>query len=259
MGPDTSAFVANGRRDCRRREPKRDERKLLDAKMSREITEFGLQGMRRKILDQRDGVHLVDGDDKTADAEGCDDQRMTRGLRRQSIGALTSRSARSAVDAPVAMFRVYCSCPGTSATMNLRRRCCEEPVGNIDRDFLLALGRKTVEKQRKVEFVALRAVSRGFALEFCELVGQQVSGFVEQPADQRRLAVVNRAAHDEAQKVLALAAGATKSSAIAIARERPARSSEISFLLLALHGGGCHRDRSGGRAVRNIGSPPSPG
>ncbi len=28
--------------------------------------------------------------------------------------------ARSAVLAPVAMFRVYCSCPGVSAMMNLR-------------------------------------------------------------------------------------------------------------------------------------------
>jgi hypothetical protein len=28
--------------------------------------------------------------------------------------------ARSAVDAPVAMFRVYCSCPGVSAMMNFR-------------------------------------------------------------------------------------------------------------------------------------------
>ncbi len=30
-------------------------------------------------------------------------------------------SARSAVDAPVTMLRVYCSWPGVSAMMNLRR------------------------------------------------------------------------------------------------------------------------------------------
>jgi hypothetical protein len=29
-------------------------------------------------------------------------------------------TARSAVEAPVAMLRVYCSWPGVSATMNLR-------------------------------------------------------------------------------------------------------------------------------------------
>ena len=35
--------------------------------------------------------------------------------------ASTSRIATSAVDAPVAMLRVYCSWPGVSARMNLRR------------------------------------------------------------------------------------------------------------------------------------------
>jgi hypothetical protein len=35
--------------------------------------------------------------------------------------ASTSRMARSAVDAPVAILRVYCSWPGVSARMNFRR------------------------------------------------------------------------------------------------------------------------------------------
>ena len=34
--------------------------------------------------------------------------------------ASISTMAMSAVEAPVAMLRVYCSCPGVSATMNLR-------------------------------------------------------------------------------------------------------------------------------------------
>ena len=37
------------------------------------------------------------------------------------LRASTRISARSAVDAPVTMLRVYCSCPGVSAMMNLRR------------------------------------------------------------------------------------------------------------------------------------------
>ena len=35
--------------------------------------------------------------------------------------ASTRMMARSAVEAPVAMFRVYCSWPGVSAMMNFRR------------------------------------------------------------------------------------------------------------------------------------------
>jgi hypothetical protein len=40
--------------------------------------------------------------------------------RRASIRMI----ARSAVDAPVAMLRVYCTCPGVSAMMNLRFGRC---------------------------------------------------------------------------------------------------------------------------------------
>ena len=35
--------------------------------------------------------------------------------------ASTRTTARSAVEQPVTMFRVYCTWPGVSATMNLRR------------------------------------------------------------------------------------------------------------------------------------------
>ena len=37
------------------------------------------------------------------------------------LRASTSTMARSAVDAPVTMLRVYCTWPGVSAMMNLRR------------------------------------------------------------------------------------------------------------------------------------------
>ena len=41
--------------------------------------------------------------------------------RNMVTGASTRISARSAVEAPVTMFRVYWMCPGVSAMMNLRR------------------------------------------------------------------------------------------------------------------------------------------
>jgi len=41
--------------------------------------------------------------------------------RNMVTGASTSTIARSAVEAPVTMFRVYCTCPGVSARMNVRR------------------------------------------------------------------------------------------------------------------------------------------
>ena len=52
------------------------------------------------------------------------------------------------------MLRVYCSWPGVSATMNLRRVGGEEAVGDVDGDALLALGAQPVEQQREVELLA---------------------------------------------------------------------------------------------------------
>ena len=99
--------------------------------------------------------------------------------------ASTSSSARSAVDAPVTMLRVYCAWPGQSARMKRRLRRRERAVGDVDRDALLALGAQAVGEQREVE-----PVDRAL-LDVRELVGQDGLGVVEQAADQGRLAVVD--------------------------------------------------------------------
>ncbi len=59
--------------------------------------------------------------------------------------------ARSAVEAPVAMLRVYCSWPGVSAMMNLRRCGGEVAVGDVDGDALLAFGAEAVGEQGEVD------------------------------------------------------------------------------------------------------------
>ncbi len=68
-----------------------------------------------------DEIHFVDGDDDVADAEQGGDAGVAAGLRRTPLRASTRTMATSAVEAPVAMLRVYCSWPGVSAMMNLRR------------------------------------------------------------------------------------------------------------------------------------------
>jgi hypothetical protein len=49
----------------------------------------------------------------------------------------------------------------------------EEPVRDVDRDALLALGGEAVEEQREVEAVALRADAARVDLERGELVLEQ--------------------------------------------------------------------------------------
>ena len=108
-------------------------------------------------------VHLVDGDDDVPDAEQRDDEAVPLGLRSTPWRASIRMMARSQFEAPVAMFRVYCSWPGQSAMMNLRLLGGKVAVGDVDRDALLALGLQPVGEQRQVELAAvvpLRAESR---------------------------------------------------------------------------------------------------
>jgi hypothetical protein len=80
----------------------------------------------------------------------------------------------------------------------------EKPVGDVDGDALFALGRQPVDEQCKVDVLALRAHLFGIGLEAGELVFEDHLRIVEQPADQRRFAVIDRAAGDEAQQRLVL-------------------------------------------------------
>ena len=86
-----------------------------------EAAEVGLDRGERAALRVADEVHLVDRQHDVADADQRRDQRVPPRLRQHAAcRASTSSTARSDVEAPVAMLRVYCSWPGVSATMKLR-------------------------------------------------------------------------------------------------------------------------------------------
>jgi hypothetical protein len=68
-------------------------------------------------------------------------------------------------------------------------RRLEVPVRDVDRDALLALGPQPVRQPREVH------------LGVCDLVREQRLRVVEQPADEGRLAVVDRAGGREAQQL----------------------------------------------------------
>jgi hypothetical protein len=74
----------------------------------------------------------------------------------------------------------------------------EVPVGDVDRDALLALGAQPVGEQREVDVVALAG-----PLDRRVLVLEDRLAVVEQPADERALAVVDRAGGGDPQDVLA--------------------------------------------------------
>ena len=97
------------------------------------------------------------------------------------------------------MLRVYWTCPGASASWKRRVGGDERAVRDVDRDPLLALGAEAVGEQREVDVAVAAALAR--LLDVLELVGHDLLRVVEQPADQRRLAVVDRAARDEAEQL----------------------------------------------------------
>ena len=82
----------------------------------------------------------------------------------------------------------------------VRRR--EVAVGDVDRDALLALGPQAVGEQGEVDVVVAAPLADG--LDVLELVLEDRLRVVQQPADQRRLAVVDAADGGEPQRRPAL-------------------------------------------------------
>jgi hypothetical protein len=112
--------------------------------------------------------------------------------------------ARSQVEAPVAMLRVYCSWPGVSEMMNLRFARREIAVGHVDGDALLALGLQAVHQQGQVQLLAGGAELLAVGLQRFQLIFIDLLGVVQQATDQGALAVVHAAAGEKAQQALVL-------------------------------------------------------
>ena len=100
------------------------------------------------------------------------------------------------------MLRVYCSWPGVSATMKLAAIGREEAIGDVDRDALFALRFQPVDEQGEVHGVARRAELLRVLLERDDLVVEQALGIIQKPPDEGRLAVIDAAAGEEAQRSL---------------------------------------------------------
>ena len=75
----------------------------------------------------------------------------------------------------------------------------EIAIGDIDGDALLAFGLEAVDEQREVDRILGRAELFRILFERGELVVEDELLLVEKPPDQRRLAVIDRAAGEDAQ------------------------------------------------------------
>ena len=80
----------------------------------------------------------------------------------------------------------------------------EVSVGDVDGDALLALREQPVDEKAVVDLAARRALLGGVPLERVELVLEDHVRVVEQPPDERALAVVDAPGGEEAQDLLPL-------------------------------------------------------
>ena len=171
---------------------------VVQAELVAELLQLGLD-LGEPLGRELDEIHLVHREDDVRDREHRRDVAVAARLLDHALARvdedhrhLGRRGARDHV------ARVLDVARGVGELEAAARRH-ERAVRDVDRDPLLALGAQAVGEKRKVD-VAVAAASRGL-LDVLELVGQDLLRVVEQPADQRRLAVVDRARGHEAQQL----------------------------------------------------------
>jgi hypothetical protein len=158
---------------------------------------------RRRRLVVADQVHLVDREHDVADAEQRHDVAVPARLRQHALarvdqddGEVGGRGAGRHVARVLLVARRV----GDDELALVGR---EEAVGDVDGDALLALGlRPSTSSAKSMSSPCVPCF--GCRLERASWSSNISLRVVQQPADQRRLAVVDAAAGDEAQQALVL-------------------------------------------------------
>ena len=160
----------------------------------------------KALLRETNEIHLVDRDDDVADSQQARDVRMTPRLYGHAVARINQQ------DGEVAVARARCHVAGELFVSwrvgddVLARRRGEVSIRNIDGDALLAFAAQSVDEERQIKFARLRA----HRLRVAGGGGQRVLvnhvGVVQQAADERALAVIDRPAGQKAQQLLVLMA-----------------------------------------------------
>ena len=176
----------------------RDHRRVVHVQLRGELGEVA-HDLVEALLRVVDEIHLVDGVHDVRQLEHRDDVRVAARLLDHALARVDEDHrdvrGRCAGDHVARVLHVT----GRVGELEAAPRRDERAVRDVDRDPLLALGTEAVGEQREVDVVVAAASRR--VLDVLELVDQDLLRVVEQPADQRRLAVVDRAGGDEAKKV----------------------------------------------------------
>jgi hypothetical protein len=181
----------------------RDEGDVLQPDLAREgavIVDDALECL-FAVVDQ---VHLVDGHHDVADAQKGNEVTVAARLGQHAFARIdhhNRRIGRRRAGHHVARVLLV---PGGIGHDELAALGREEPVSDVNGDALFALRGEPVDQQCEVDVVALRAPLARVRFHGGNGVLEQHLRVVEQPADERALAVVHAAAGDEPQQALLL-------------------------------------------------------
>ncbi len=183
--------VATERRD-------RDRGDVDDLELRREMPEL-LLDLLEDLPVEVDEVHLVHAQHQVRNLQQGGEEGVPAGLFDHTLTGVDEQQrevrGRGAGDHVAGVLHV----PGRVGEDERPPGGREVAVGDIDGDALLTFGAQAVGEQRQVD-VAVAAFPTG-PLDRRQLVGEQGLRVVEQPADQRRLAVVDGSGGRHAQQL----------------------------------------------------------
>ncbi len=153
-------------------------------------------------LVEADQIDLVDGQNDAPDAKQRGDDRVAARLRQDTLARIHQHDGEIGRRGAGRHVAGVLNMAGRIGDDEFALRRGEKPIGDVDGNALLALGLQPIDQKGEVDVLAGRAMLLGVALERCELVLEDQLGVVEQPADQCRLAIIDRAAGQKAQQRL---------------------------------------------------------
>ena len=183
----------------------RDRGEGMDADLARLLGEVGDDRVeaRAVVIDQ---VHLADREHDPADAEQMRDLAVPPRLRDHAFARVDEDHGEVGGRCRGHHVAGIILVPRRVGDDEAAPRGGEEEMRDVDRDALFALGGEAIGEQGEIELVALRAVLAGGCGEIARLILEHRAGIVQQPADQGRFAVVDAAAHDQAEQAVGLLA-----------------------------------------------------
>ena len=170
----------------------------LEAEFGGESPVFLGNGVKSRLI-EIDQIELVDRQNHMANAEQRGDVAVAAGLGQHAAPRVDQHDGEiggGGAGRHVARIFLVAGRVGDDELALVGR---EEAVGDINGDALLALGLQPVHEKREIQRLAIGAMLAAVAGERGQLVFEDQLRVVEQPADQGRLAVIDRAAGEKAQ------------------------------------------------------------